>query len=72
MCDETKWPANLTMARTDDDFDEFCSVGDSLHADDNKEPARNMHCSCWYDGDGCCRCKAPAMTVAQREAQGME
>lgn len=53
-------------------FDEHCPVGDSLHADDNKEPARNMHCACWYDGDGCCRCKAPAMTDEQREAQGME
>lgn len=31
-----------------------------------------MHCSCWFEGNGCCRCKAPAMTAEQREAQGME
>jgi hypothetical protein len=37
-------------------FDEYCPVGH------DGDPAQNMHCTCWYDGDGCCRCKAPAMT----------
>jgi hypothetical protein len=47
-------------------FDEHCPVG---HKSD---PAPNMHCTCWYDGDGCCRCNDPAMTEEQKRAQGME
>jgi hypothetical protein len=31
-----------------------------------------LHCRCWYDGDACCSCRAPAMTNAQRAEQGME
>jgi hypothetical protein len=57
----------------EDDFDEYCPIGDSRHQDPlTKDPARNMHCRCWYDGDGCCRCLAPAMTHEQKVAQGME
>jgi hypothetical protein len=46
-----------------DDFDEFCTVG---HTDEG-----HWHCRCWHDGDGCCRCKAPAMTEEQMREQGM-
>ena len=30
-----------------------------------------LHCACWYDGDACCGCGAPAMTELQKLAQGM-
>ena len=46
-------------------MDEACPVG-SLDEDGK------WHCRCWYDGDGCCRCKAPAMTNEEKSAQGME
>lgn len=52
--------------------EQYCPVGDSLLRDPSKDPARNMHCTCWYDGDGCCRCKAQALTAEQRKAQGMD
>lgn len=45
--------------------DEFCPVG----KEDDVAP--NLHCSCWYEGDGCCRCKTPAMTEDQMREQGM-
>ena len=48
------------------EFDEFCPVG----KEDDVAP--NMHCRCWYDGDGCCRCHARAMTNEERREQGME
>lgn len=51
------------------EFDEHCPVGDP---DGSKgDPAPNMHCTCWYDGDGCCRCKAVPLTEEQMRAQGM-
>ena len=31
-----------------------------------------QHCDCWWDGAKCCACNAPAMTRAQKHAQGME
>jgi hypothetical protein len=51
----------------EDDFDEFCPVGKP-----ENDPAPNMHCTCWYDGDGCCRCHAPGLTDEQKRKQGME
>lgn len=54
------------------EFDEFCPIGDMHNTELSKDPAPNMHCSCWYDGDGCCRCKFPAMTTEEKIAQGME
>lgn len=30
-----------------------------------------IHCGCWWDGDPCCACNAPAMTDEQKIAQGM-
>lgn len=51
--------------------DEYCPVGDTKHADDNKEPSPNMHCTCWYEGDGCCRCGAAAMTEQEKRDNGM-
>lgn len=47
-------------------MDEFCAVGKP-----ESDPAPNMHCTCWYEGDGRCRCKAPGMTGEQKLAQGM-
>jgi len=47
------------------EFNEECTVGHP--SEDGK-----WHCRCWYDGDGCCRCKAPAMTEEQKREQGME
>lgn len=29
------------------------------------------HCAHWWDGDACCWCANPAMTDAERAAQGM-
>ena len=34
--------------------------------------ADKTHCDCWYDGETCCACGAPAMTDAKRAEQGME
>jgi len=31
-----------------------------------------LHCDHWWDGEECCDCKAPPMTRAEMEAQGME
>lgn len=31
-----------------------------------------QHCNCWFDGDACCNCGAPAMTEEEKAAQGME
>lgn len=57
------------MSSDMEDFDEFCPVGDP---DGYKgDPESNMHCRCWYDGDGCCRCKAPGLTEEQMREQGM-
>lgn len=30
------------------------------------------HCRCWWEGEVCCGCKAPAMADEQKRAQGME
>ena len=61
----------MTQTEIDPDFDEYCPIGDSLLEESYKDPARNMHCTCWYEGDGCCRCKAPALTESQMREQGM-
>jgi len=29
------------------------------------------HCRCWWDGDACCACGAPAMSEDQKMTQGM-
>jgi hypothetical protein len=57
----------------DPDFDEHCPIG-RWHdpPDPSDDPSPNMHCTCWYDGDGCCRCKAPGLTREQRIEQGMD
>ena len=41
--------------------DEYCSERDD-----------NIHCRCWYDGDGCCACNASPMTAKEKQEQGME
>lgn len=41
--------------------DEYCPERDD-----------NIHCRCWYDGDGCCACNASPMTAKEKQEQGME
>lgn len=41
-------------------------VGECPTSDDG------LHCNCWYDGEECCRCGAPAMTDEEKREQGME
>lgn len=31
----------------------------------------DQHCNCWWDGDACHFCEAPAMTMEQMVEQGM-
>lgn len=54
-------------AYKDGDFDEFCPVGNI-----QSDVAPYMHCTCWYDGDGCCRCHATALTDEEKRELGME
>lgn len=35
-------------------------------------PNDDSHCEHWQDGDACCWCKAPPMTAAEKQEQGME
>ncbi len=30
-----------------------------------------IHCRCWWNGDGCCICDAPPMTDEEKKEQGM-
>jgi hypothetical protein len=52
----------------DDDCDEFCPAAFTVNGEPNGD---HSHCQCWWDGDGCCRCKAPAMSDEAKRAQGM-
>ncbi len=57
------------MTMNDLDIDEYCPAEKTASGKPNID---HSHCQCWWDGDGCCRCKAPAMTEEQKREQGME
>ena len=53
----------------DDQLDEYCPAEKTMSGESK---ADHSHCQCCWDGDPCCRCRAPAMTVEEKLSQGME
>jgi len=44
-------------------LDSVCEV---LPGEACQERRDGRHCDCWYDGDACCSCGAPAMTIEEK------
>ena len=67
------------LIREDDFFcSDLCEVGiRRMQADAGESPCPDsadgskQHCQCWYEGEACCACKAPAMTEKKMREQGM-
>lgn len=54
---------------SDEEFDsEHCPAEKMLNGEPNVD---HSHCQCWWDGDGCCRCGAVAMSDDEKRLQGM-
>lgn len=59
---------------TDADLDGLADEREDASDWETPCPKRDdrIHCHCWWEGERCCSCGAPAMTEQEKRDQGME